>query len=181
MNIISSSNANQYRDPAPYPTIQVSAQNLCYANILLQDYASSASELTAITQYLYHNLMQSKYPEVAEMMLGIAEVEMEHLHMLGETIVLLGGKPIFAANCPRDYWDGSDVTYGRSISDQLRDDLNAELGAIKQYNRHIMQIGDPYVRQILARIALDEEWHVSLLNYLIAKYGSPGPCPVDIC
>ncbi len=183
MNIHSNNNqtVDPYRNPAPYPEIQVTGPNSCYAAILMQDYASSASELTAITEYLHHSFTESAYADVSEMLLGIAKVEMDHLQMLGETIVLLGGNPMFASGCPRDYWGGEDVYYGTALCDRLLGDLNAELGAIQQYETHIAQINDPYVKAILARIVLDEEWHVGLLQGALAQYCPGSYCPAQFC
>ncbi len=183
MSIIAKVNqsTDPYRNPAPYPEIQVTGPNSCYAAILMQDYASSASELTAITEYLHHSFTESAHTDVSTMLLGIAEVEMDHLRMLGETIVLLGGNPMFASGCPRDYWSGEDVYYGTALCDKLKGDLKAELGAIQQYEEHIAQINDPYVKAILARIALDEQWHVGLLKQALSQNCSGCYCPAQFC
>jgi len=38
--------------------------------------------------------------------------------------------------------------------------IASEKGAIAQYQKHMQVIKDPYVRQVIARIIKDEEYHI---------------------
>ena len=62
----------------------------------MDDMAGMVSELSAITQYLYHHqMLHERYPDVADLLKCISIVEMTHMELLGETILQLGGKPKF--------------------------------------------------------------------------------------
>lgn len=161
---------NPFQATLPYPELRVEAPNPHYANILMKDYAGSGSEFTAITQYLYHNLTENQYADIPKTFMGIAKTEMMHLHMLGEMIVLLGGKPVFTSGYPGQFWTGRTVAYGHALGDKLADNLKSEQRTIRQYEQHIAKINDSYVKAILKRIILDEEVHVKLLQKAIDRY-----------
>lgn len=158
----------RYRAAGPYPVIRVQERNTEYARIIYDDFAGPASEFTAITQYLYHHWVATN-TEVGEMWKNIALVEMDHLDMLGQVIVLLGGDPRYW-NRDMSYWNGSYVNYGTHLCDRLRRDLEGEKIAQENYRRHRDQIGDPYIKEILARIIRDEEVHAQLVEEAINRY-----------
>jgi bacterioferritin len=160
--------------PAPYPEVRVSRPNLQYARLLLEDYAGQVSEFTAIAQYVYHHfVLESINQEVADLLECISLVEMEHLETLAEVISMLGVDPRYAtvnqSNMER-YWDASFVFYGTSLCDRLTSDIAGEWAAIANYRRHMKMIDDPYIRQILERIIMDEQHHINLLNQVSQKY-----------
>ncbi len=159
-----------FRYPLPYPEIEVICPNEAYACIIMEDYAGAASELTAITQYLYHHLTSDEEQDVADMLLGIAEVEMSHLEMLGEAIVKLGADPQFVEGCPNKQWSGVNVGYGNSLCQRLHLDLAGEYGAIEQYRQHVLEICDPHIKELLERIILDEQVHVDCFKQAIARH-----------
>ena len=90
--------------PEPYPEPRVAAPNAYYANLLLEDYAGVVSEMTAINQYLYHHFTFGEgFDELTELVECIAIIEMKHLELLAESILLLGVAPEFrtlSAQCP---------------------------------------------------------------------------------
>lgn len=159
--------ASQYALNLPYPEVKVEKKNSYYAALLQDDYAGRVSEFTAISQYLYHHFWFMKnYPELAELLEGISIVEMHHMEMLAETIILLGGDPkiggTYSTACR--YWNGALVYYGYNVSDRLQADINAEIEAINTYNYHVSLIHDRYIRQLLKRIVMDEEEHLKLFK-----------------
>lgn len=162
--------------PEPYPKIQVANRNLFYAQLLLDDYASNASEFNAINQYLYHHF-RFKYKDLedlAELEEGISITEMNHLEMLAELILKLGGDPRYRGfqNNNNQYYNAAYVYYGNAVLEMLSADVEAERGAIVQYRRHVEQIEDPYVRAVLNRIILDEEHHMKLFSAAYKRYSS---------
>ena len=48
-------------------------------------------------------------------------------------------------------------------------DVEAERGAIRQYEMHIQMIADPCVNAVLERIIKDEEYHIMLLRALMQE------------
>ncbi len=154
--------------PAPYPKVRVLRPNSQYAHLLWGDYAGQVSELTAIAQYVYHYfVLGSTNKEVADLLECISLVEMKHLEILAEIITMLGVDPRYVAisqNNREQYWDASFVFYGTSLCDRITSDIAGEWAAIANYRKHMKMIDDPYIRQILERIIMDELHHINLLN-----------------
>lgn len=158
--------------PYPYPEPRVTRENHYYAMLLLEDYAGNVSEMTAINQYFYHYLTFEKYRDLAELEECISIIEMYHLELLGETIRLLGVNPEYRTltHNRTNYWSASYVYYGNNICDRLAADIAAEKSAIQQYRFHQSLIDDPYIKELLERIILDEEHHLKLFRDAAAKY-----------
>lgn len=159
--------------PYPYPEIKVQRPNRYYAELLLEDYAGQVSEMTAINQYFHHHVVfEEKLADLAELEECISIIEMFHLEMLAETILLLGVDPQIRTltNNKQTYWSAEYVYYGNSICDRLAADIAAEKSAIVQYRRHQQLIKDPFIDAILERIILDEEHHLKLFNAAMDKY-----------
>jgi len=158
--------------PEPYPEPRVKAKNRYYASLLLEDYAGLISESTAINQYFYHYLAFQQYPDLAELEECVAIIEMYHMELLGKTIRLLGVSPkLRTLNEKRPvYWNGSYIYYGKNLCDRLAGDIKAEIEAIKQYKYHQQIIDDPYIKELLGRIILDEQHHLKLFRKAAAKY-----------
>ncbi|GAV23857.1 ferritin-like domain-containing protein [Carboxydothermus pertinax] len=158
---------NKTRLTSPYPPVKVESPNIMYAEILMDDYAGIAGELTAITQYLYHHLESEKVsPLTSALFKEIALVEMHHLDMVGRLIMEFGGNPTYRGSFGNNfaYWSGSFVNYSQSIREQLIADIQAEKTAIENYQRHAAIIDDPYARAVLYRIIEDEELHLKLFR-----------------
>ncbi|MCW2278496.1 ferritin-like domain-containing protein [Heliophilum fasciatum] len=166
----------KYVLPEPYPEINVSAKNPFYAGLLLDDYASQKSELNAINQYFYHHLRFKDVglQDIAELVVAISITEMHHLEMIGELILKLGGDPRFRGfqNNNNQYYSGEYVYYGNHVLEMLSADIEAEKGAIQQYRRHVDQIQDPFIKAILNRIIMDEEYHLKLFMEAYRKYSA---------
>lgn len=162
----------EYSDPSPYPEVKVMDKNLCYAEILMDDYAGAISEFTAISQYLYHHVFfEAIDEELGELLENISIVEMHHMEMLADTIKQLGGNPIIRGSYSTygNTWDGRLVYYGYDLLDRLKADLESEYKAIENYKKHISIIPDPYIKALLNRIILDEMVHINLFNEAISK------------
>ena len=46
----------EYHVTLPYPKIKVESKNIAYANLILLNFAGYTSELSAVTQYVYHQI-----------------------------------------------------------------------------------------------------------------------------
>lgn len=155
----------------PYPKIEVSKPNLRYAHILSQDFASAKGEMTAIFEYLYqHWILGNIDSEFAKLLARIAVVEMHHLDILGQLIVLLGGTPQCASiqhNRPI-VWNGGMMNYTKQLKDMLTFNLYLEQSAIDAYTAHARGIEDPNVSAILLRIVQDERIHLQIFQDTMA-------------
>lgn len=157
----------------PYPPIQISGRNQSYADLLSVDYCGAVSELSAITQYINNeNRISCEKCAMAKTLLSIAVAEMMHLQKLGELIVLLGGNISFTAkmrNGKRKMWTPEYLNIPENVGKMLLADIEAEKGAIRQYEMHIQMIGDPCVQAVLERIIKDEEYHIMMLKALLQE------------
>lgn len=163
----------KYADPSPYPEIKVLGPNLCYACILMDDYAGTVSEFTAISQYLYHHFFfENIDKELGDLLENVAVTEMLHMEMLADIIIKLGGNPIIRGSYSTlgNFWNGSFIHYGTQLCDQLKADIDSEYKAIYAYEKHIHMICDPFIQAVLQRIILDEKVHISLFNEAFEKF-----------
>lgn len=159
----------------PYPEPRIERQNVQYANILLKDYSGAVSEFTAINLYVYqHFVSDREYEDYAELIGGVSMAEMKHLELLGETIKLLGIKPVYIDNAcpPGKFWTPRYVNFTTFIREMLMEDIQSEQKAIENYKYHITLIQDRYIRELLQRIIVDEELHVKLFKELYDKYSN---------
>lgn len=152
----------------PYPPIEVERENVEYAKILLEDYAGSGGEDTAIHEYFYQSIVEEN---VKEILLGIARVEMHHLNMLGELIWKLGYTPSFYTvdsniECVIP-WTSKYVDYSCDLKSILLMDIEREKNTIKRYQKHIEEIDDKYIKRILERIIEDEKIHIECLKTIL--------------
>ncbi|QAA32846.1 ferritin-like domain-containing protein [Clostridium manihotivorum] len=159
----------------PYPEPRIERPNVQYANILLKDYSGDVSEFTAINLYVYqHFVSDGEYEDYAELVGGVSMAEMKHLELLGETIKLLGIKPIYIDNAcpPGRLWTPRYVNFTTFITEMIMEDIQSEQKAIENYRYHLTLIQDRYIRELLERIILDEELHVKLFKQLYEKYSN---------
>lgn len=151
---------------APYPEIRAERKNAHYARLLSLAYAGQDSELTAILLYSYgHQVMRGKCPEMLSGVLSaVSVVEMRHLDMLGELIVLLGGDPRFCGPNPRVGINTAMLGYACEPAQILRNAIAGEEAAIRLYGDLIKNINDGCVRAVLKRIVMDEEQHLKIFK-----------------
>ena len=167
------SNHTKYSVHLSYPEPMIEKPNIHYANILLEDYAGAVSEFTAVSLYVYqHFVSEGQFKDYAELIGGIAMVEMKHLELLGETIKSEGVKPMFINNARPlgKPWSPMYVNYATCIKKMLMEDIQSEQKAIENYKYHITLIQDKYIQKLLERIILDEELHVKLFTQVNEKY-----------
>ena len=135
--------------------------------MLLEDYAGISGELTSINQYIYHYItLQDSNPNIATLARQVAITEMHHLGMMGKTIQLLGKLPIPQSRDSGciEFWSAKNIHYGESVFDKLSADIKHEMDAISMYRSHLRRIDDPFIKELLKRIILDEEYHLWLFT-----------------
>ena len=120
-----------------------------------------ADELSAINQYMVHSEMCADwgYERLHAAIEKRAIQEMKHAEMHIGRILFLEGTPIVSKL--------KDIHIGADIESQLRNDLDAEAGAVKAYNDGIklaVEVGDNGSRELLETILKDEEEHLDWLE-----------------
>ena len=140
-----------------------------------------ADELTAVNQYMVHSEMCSNwgYERLHKATEKRAIEEMRHAEKLIARIIFLEGMPIVS--------NLNKITIGPDVQTQLKNDWNAEAGAVKAYNNAIrlaVDVGDHGTRELFDSILKDEEDHIDWLeaqldqiaqmgiqNYLVEQVG----------
>jgi bacterioferritin len=130
-----------------------------------------SEELTAISQYMVHSEVCANwgYDKLAEVIEKRAIDEMKHAEKLIGRIIFLEGKPIVS--------DLGKMYIGDDVETQLKNDHEAEAGAIKVYNGSIkiaVEVGDNGTREILESILKDEEAHIDWLEAQLDQIAQMG-------
>ncbi len=127
-------------------------------------------ELTAINQYFVHAEMCHNWgyhrlgSEVRKQSIG----EMKHAEELMERVIFLDGTPTMQP---------MTLTIGKNVREQLQNDLNLELNAVKMYNdavRIARDGGDNASRELFEKLLKDEEEHVDFLEMQLHQIGEMG-------
>ncbi|MCR4414180.1 MAG: bacterioferritin [Thermoguttaceae bacterium] len=130
-----------------------------------------AEELTAINQYVVHAEMCANwgYARLHEKLEKRAVEEMHHAEKLIARILFLEGQPTVSRL--------NEVRIGADVEKQLRSDLDAELGAVREYNAAIHladEVGDAATRELLEHILDDEDNHVDWIEEQLDQIGHMG-------
>lgn len=124
-------------------------------NLLLAD------ELTAINQYMVHSEMCDDwgYEKLHKAVEKRAIDEMKHAEKLIGRILFLEGKPIVTKL--------KKIKIGGSVEMQFQNDRQAEIEAIKAYNKAIKlcrELHDNGTEELLEEILKDEENHIDWIE-----------------
>jgi len=124
-------------------------------NVLLAD------ELTAINQYMVHAEMCDNwgYERLHEAIQKRAIEEMRHAEKHITRLLFLEGRPVVSNLNP--------IHIGPDVETQLKNDWQAESGAIQAYNEAVrlaVELGDNGTRELLEAILTDEEDHIDWLE-----------------
>jgi len=120
-----------------------------------------ADELTAINQYIVHSEMCDNwgYSRLHDLVEKRAIDEMKHAEKLIARILFLEGRPVVSKL--------KALHVGPEVQHQIKNDWNAEAGAIKSYNdgiRLAVEAGDNGTRELFESILKDEEVHIDWLE-----------------
>ena len=87
----------------PYPSLSDVEPDPRVLEMFYDAYSAQHSELNAILQYVYHQLIFDSLEmyDVSRVYACIFVSEMEHLHQLGEAIIRLGGNPPSKNSTPK--------------------------------------------------------------------------------
>ncbi len=118
-------------------------------------------ELTAINQYMVHSEICDnwKYERLHKAIEARAIVEMKHAEKLIGRIIFLEGTPEVTRLNP--------IAIGADVETQHKNDLGAELRAVRMYNEGIRlaaEQGDHGTRDLLQSILVNEEEHVDWIE-----------------
>ena len=153
-----------------YPPVAVLEKNQQYAQILMADLASTASEMTTVHQYLYQSwTINDRHQNIRRVIQRIAIVEQHHFSIIGQLIHLLGGQPECRSSRPNSYWCGNMVSYSCELPAILSDNARSEQFAAQAYAAQSKEIKDPHVSKMLARLSLDEKLHYKIFSDYLSQ------------
>jgi bacterioferritin len=120
-----------------------------------------AEELCAINQYILHAEMCENwgYKKLSGIIKKQSIGEMKHAEQIIERILFLEGMPQMDKL--------SKLHIGRTVPEQLKNDLSLERGAVASYNKAIevcRKVGDNATADFFKVILQDEEEHVDMLE-----------------
>lgn len=126
---------------------------------ILNDFLSD--ELTAINQYIVHSEMCANwgYEKLHDTAEKRAIDEMKHAEKLIARILFLEGLPVVS--------ELKQMNIGATVDAQLKNDWEAEEGAIKAYNEGIklcLELSDNGSRELIDANLKDEEDHLDWLE-----------------
>lgn len=130
-----------------------------------------ADELTAISQYIVHSEMCANwgYDKLHKVIEKRAIEEMGHVEKLIARILFLEGVPVVS--------ELNKMNIGSAVDIQLKNDLAAEIGAVKGYNEGIricVEVGDNGSRELLEDNLEDEEEHLDWLEAQVDQIAQMG-------
>lgn len=157
----------------PYPSLSALTPDRKQCDLLFSAYAAPASELNTILQYIYHSMQFEKADmyDVSHALISIAVCEMDHLHLLGQAIIKLGGDPEYVYNCNgrRNFYSTSAVTYSTDPCQMILNDITGENGAIEGYKHILSALDGAPLSALISRIIMDEELHLTTLKNIYSE------------
>ena len=123
-------------------------------------------EFTALSQYFIHAEMCEnwKYENLSKYLKKVSIVEMKHAERLIEHILFLEGTPKMTGP--------TQIRIGKTVKDQLENDLKSELDAIASYNDAVKLAraeGDNGSADLFTANLKDEEVHTDWLEAQLSQ------------
>ena len=128
-------------------------------------------EFTALSQYFIHAEMCQnwKYDALSSHLKKVSIVEMKHAEKLIEHILFLEGTPNMTGP--------TQIQVGKTVQDQLENDLKSELDAVKSYNDAVKLAraeGDNGSAELFTANLRDEEEHIDWLEAQLSQIKEVG-------
>ena len=123
-------------------------------------------EFTALSQYFIHSEMCEnwKYDHLSKHLKKVSIMEMKHAERLIEHILFLDGTPNMTGP--------TQIKVGKTVQDQLENDLKSELDAVKSYNDAVKLAraeGDNGSAELFTANLRDEEVHTDWLEAQLSQ------------
>ncbi|MBT9779419.1 rubrerythrin family protein [Clostridium sp. MCC353] len=163
---------NSFSDSTPYPPVKVECPNLRYANEMLSNTGSCNSEMSAVSLYFYNSvILMENRKDFADIFHEISIVEMHHLDIFSQLAFMLGADPRLWTYQGRGarYWSPACNHYPRPLAALLQNALLGEQNTIAKYRWQASLIQDRCITNLLNRIILDEQVHVSIFQAMLAE------------
>jgi bacterioferritin len=160
------------RDEGAYPIPVELKPNCRQARMLMGVYAGPDSELNCALQFMYQFLvMAESHRPMAFALKRIAQVDMQHMALLANSIHQLGEEPKYWSyrGHMRQFWNAGFVKYGRDMRTMIEQNLLIKYEMVGSYRNLIRRIDQPQLGALLERILLDEQVHINLLESMLSQ------------
>ena len=168
---------NEYFNFSKFPEITKLANNSKIVKKLIDAYAGSKSELTAICQYTYESFITKnnlKYAELSQILEKISICEMKHLEILSKLLIKMDVDPKLCRYIDNNYnlcnyWSTGNIKYIKDVDEFLKYNIEQEKLAIKEYEEIIKTSKDETLNNIISLIISDEKKHINILNAILSN------------
>lgn len=140
-----------------YPKLTHIKHNSYYLGLIQNLYCSSESELVCFLQFEYQkNLLLPFGNDYARVFGQMAEDDLFHSELLSETIISLGGNPVYCS-CQGKWLGGRQIDYVKGIKQMLELDIELKEKLIIDYKSATSKIDDMKIKKLLGMIVAEEE------------------------
>lgn len=148
----------------PYPEIVDAKTDPQTVAVLKNLTFSNVGELEAVLTYIYQSVIADKtHRDIADVFEEIGIVEMMHQDMLMHAITAFGGVPRYE-DANGTYYTTRSVNYTQKLSEMLNNNIASEELTIKMYSDGINRVTNQSLKDLFARIILDEKRHVEIFK-----------------
>ncbi len=159
----------ELRVKQPYPQIEGATDDLQTVAVLKDLANGRDGELCAILTYIFQSTIADKTnDDIGKIFEEIAIVEMCHLGLLMHAICDFGGTPKYEISSGAPF-NINNVNYNTKLKDILDIDIREEQGAIANYTQAIKMVKNQSLKDLFARIILDEQKHIDALKQVRAQ------------
>lgn len=143
-----------------------------WARLLYRANSAPLSELTAITQYSYQQVVWDNL-EGKRVLLRISLDEVDHLNTIAQILKNLGFEPRYwVMDGQQAYWDTGLINYSTNPVEILEADIHSEYHAVTAYRELINSVPNPFIQQRITHILHEEERHITEFERLLKKISS---------
>ena len=156
------------KEKKDYPEIENAIDDNQTVAILKDLAFSKQGELAAVLTYIFQSTIADKSnDDLGELFEEIAITEMAHLGLLMHAICAFGGVPKYETSNGVPF-NTNWVNYNAKLKDMLEQNIKGEQEAIENYNQAIKMVKNQSLKDLFARIILDEQKHVEALKQVRA-------------
>lgn len=160
----------KFSSSIPFPVLVVDKPSAKVVCLLKDAMFSKHSENTAISTYLFQSwATDNTFEEIKNVLEKISMSEMRHLDALAKAVVAFGGNPNFS-NSNGAYWSGSLVNQKTTPAIFLKNNIEAEKRAIRDYRNIQSQISNKSLIALIDKIISDEVVHIQIFENFLSKF-----------
>ena len=145
--------------------IKVEGKNKKYAELLKKNYISKFSDLTSFLLYKYEtHLFSENDLYFSKNMSKLSNDSLSHLEILGRLITMLGEEPNHID------FKTYDIFYINDTEKLIEINIRITKEKIILYTKHLNEIDDKYIKQVLTSFIVEERKNLKILEMLQLKY-----------